>query len=212
MALDARVKIDHEKCEKRSRPYSHLAIRPYPEELVRQTCLSGEKPVTFRPIRPEDEPAWHDMLARCSPQSIRSRFCRLFRAMTHEMATSFCFIDYDRELVIVADVDVDGRKRLVGCGHLASDLNQVNAEYAVLVCDEYQGQGLGRMLTEYCLEIAAGWGLKEVVGETTRDNRAMIATFRNCGFELDFKSSPDSVLVQYEFVDARLRPTAADGD
>lgn len=212
VALDARVKIDRGAIGQVRRPYAHLAIRPYPDELVQHTRLSDGTPVTLRPIRPEDEPAWHDMLARCSPESIRSRFRLLFKEMTHEMATSYCFIDYDRELVIVAEVDVDGRRRLVGSGHLACDLSHEEAEYAVLVCDEFQRRGLGRMLTERCLEIAASWGLKQVVGETTPGNRPMIATFKRCGFDIDCQTSLDSIQARYELARNRSRPAPTDNN
>ena len=63
---DARVRIDRSH-PLGARPFSHLAIRPYPEDLVRQTTLRDETPVTLRPIRPEDEPLWHEMLGACSP-------------------------------------------------------------------------------------------------------------------------------------------------
>ena len=55
-------------------PFSHLAIRPYPEEYERKATTSGGLEITLRPIRPEDEPLWHEMLDACSPESIHMRF------------------------------------------------------------------------------------------------------------------------------------------
>ena len=46
------------------------------------------------------------------------RFRYMFKATTHEMATRFCFIDYDREIAIVAETEEDGQRKLIGVGRL----------------------------------------------------------------------------------------------
>ncbi|NQT13438.1 MAG: acetate--CoA ligase family protein, partial [Planctomycetes bacterium] len=98
IALDARVIVDREMMVHPVRPYAHLAIRPYPEEFVTERKLKDGTPVILRPIKPEDEPMWHELLAGCSTESIWFRFSYLFKETTHEMATRYCFIDYDREI------------------------------------------------------------------------------------------------------------------
>jgi acetyltransferase len=134
------------------------------------------------------------MLVECSVQSIRYRFRSMFRQMSHEMATRFCFMDYDRELAIVAEVVGESERRLVGAGHLICDADHTNAEYAVLVPDEWQQHGVGSLITECCAQVAVNWGLREIYGETDRLNRGMIATFKHAGFDLDFDTDPDVVL------------------
>lgn len=200
VALDARVVIDPEAIVHSVRPYAHLAIRPYPEEFVTQRKLKDGTPVILRPIKPEDEPMWHELLASCSTQSLWFRFSYLFKQTTHEMATRYCFIDYDRELGIVAEVEEDGQRKLIGVGRLVADMNHDTAEYAVIVVDRWHGHGLGGLLTDYCLDVARRWGVKKVVAETSKDNARMLATFRNRGFELDEKSDQDVVLVNRSVV------------
>ena len=195
VALDARVSIDRDHSPD-ARAFSHLAIRPYPEEMVKRARLRDRTPIVLRPIRPEDEPLWHDMLAQCSPESIRSRFRSMFREMTHEMAARFCFMDYDRELAIVAEVGAGRARKLVGVGHLFSDGEHRVAEYAILVADPWQGRGVGTMITHRCLQLAAEWGLQQVVGETERLNAGMIATFRRLGFEIDYCADTDLVITR----------------
>jgi len=181
-----------------ARPYSHLAIRPYPEEFVTQRTLKDGTVVTLRPIKPEDEPMWHDLLANCSTQSIWFRFRYLFKQTTHEMATRYCFIDYDREIGIVAEIEEEGQNKLIGVGRLVADMNHEEAEYAVIVVDRWHGRGLGGLLTDYCLEVARRWGVKRVVAETTKDNARMLATFRNRGFEFIERPDEDVILVRKE--------------
>ena len=99
----------------RARPRGGACIRRGPTRTWRsaptrrssssEAKLKDGTPVLLRPIKPEDEPMWHELLASCSPESIRFRFRYLFKQTTHEMATRFCFIDYDREIAIVAEIE-----------------------------------------------------------------------------------------------------------
>ncbi|MGQ9607237.1 MAG: bifunctional acetate--CoA ligase family protein/GNAT family N-acetyltransferase [Thermogutta sp.] len=195
VALDARVIVDRSALVYGVRPYAHLAIRPYPEEFVTERQLKDGTPVVLRPIKPEDEPMWHELLASCSTQSLWFRFSYLFKQTTHEMASRYCFIDYDREIGIVAEVEEEGQRRLIGVGRLVADANHEVAEYAVIVVDRWHGRGLGGLLTDYCLEVAKRWGIKKVVAETSKDNARMLATFRNRGFEFNEKADQEVVLV-----------------
>ena len=193
IALDARVVVDRAALLQDPRPYSHLSIRPYPEEYARQGTLKDGSTVTLRAIKPEDEPLWHALLASCSPESLRLRFRSMFKATTHEMATKFCFIDYDRELAIVAERREDGERRLLGVGRLIADADHREAEYAVLVGDPWQERGLGSLLTDYCLEICRVWKIERVVAETAPDNPRMIQIFERRGFEVRY-DTPEGVV------------------
>ncbi|QDU98886.1 Succinyl-CoA ligase [ADP-forming] subunit alpha [Lignipirellula cremea] len=198
IALDARIILDHNAVLRPERPYSHLAIRPYPAEFTKRAKLKDGTPVLLRPIKPEDEPMWHNLLGSCSPETIHFRFRYTFKATTHEMAARFCFIDYDRELAIVAETEEDDRRTLIGVGRLVADADHSNAEYAVLVGDPWHGLGLGSMLTDYCLEICHRWGVRRVIAETAPDNRRMLDIFRHRDFKIDASSCADSVFVAKE--------------
>jgi acetyltransferase len=185
VALDARVIVDEQILQNPVPPYSHLAIRPVPKQYTERIELDNGTQVKLRPIRPEDEPMWHVLLTSCSPESIYSRFFAPVKEFTHEMATRFCFIDYDREMAIVAEVSGDEGRKLVAVGRLVADPEHEEAEYAILVHDDYQGSGLGTRLTRYCLQIAESWGIKRVTAVTLPDNRNMTAILRKMGFALE---------------------------
>jgi acetyltransferase len=181
VALDARVILEERKDQK---PYSHLVIRPYPESFQKETSLPDGTPITLRPIRPEDEPLWSALLTSTSQESLFQRFRQLVRH-SHELAARFCFIDYDREIAIVAEVMERGERKLVGVGRLVADPDHLTAEYAVLVSDAWQGRGLGALLTDYCVEIAPVWGVKAIVAYTTSANSRAVSLFRKRGFALE---------------------------
>ena len=183
VALDARIVIDRSRTGRSSRPYSHLAIRPYPVEFVTPARLKNDTSITLRPIRPEDEPLWQQLLAACSAQTIHDRFHNLFKAVTHEMAARYCFIDYDREMAIVAQID--DTAELAGVVRLIADPDHDTAEFAILVADAWQGRGLGRLLTENCLKLAQTWGLHRLEAITSFGNSRMIGIFKRQGFEVE---------------------------
>jgi acetyltransferase len=182
IALDGRVILDWKAARRQIRPYSHLAIRPYPVEFERTARLKDGTRVLMRPITPEDEPLWHDLHRNCSEQSLWMRFRYTFRQSSHEMATRFCFVDYDRTMAIVAEIEVENRRQLIGVGRLEADADHWEAEYAVLVADKWQSRGLGALLTDYCLEICDTWGISKVMAETTAENQRMQHLFTARGF------------------------------
>jgi acetyltransferase len=60
----------------------------------------------------------------------------------HDRLTRICFIDYDREMVLVAEKkEEDGTTEIIGIGRLSKLRGGSNeAELAVLVDDPYQGE------------------------------------------------------------------------
>ena len=186
IALDARIVVDHELLGTQVKDYSHLILRPYPESLISDAKLKDGTEVILRPIKPEDEPQWLVLLGSCSKDSIYHRFRYDFYFDSHEVASQFCFIDYDREIAIVAEVKEQGHKKLIGVGRLIADPDVEVMEYAILITDEWQQKELGFILTNYCLGIAKNRGIKKLVAETTKDNKPMIAVFRKLNFKIRF--------------------------
>ncbi len=191
LALDARIVGDRNAVEDPQRPYAHLSLRPYPEEFVRPATLRDGTRLTLRPIKPEDEPLWLALLSSCSRESIYSRFRYFFFWQSHDVASRHCYIDYDRELAIVAETGTGAGRKLVGVGRLIAEPGRTQAEYAVLVQDAWQDRGLGGLLTDYCIGIARQWGIRTLTAITTTDNPRMIAVFEKRGFRIvnDLESS-----------------------
>jgi len=140
------------------------------------------------------------MIGSCSKESLYSRFRYFFHWESHEVATRYCYIDYDREIAIVAEIVEDGKRKLIGVGRLIADPDHETVEYAILIPDAWQQKDLGNILTDYCLEIAKSWKLKKFVAQTTTDNKRMISVFQKRGFKISINSQDSTVDVEKELV------------
>jgi acetyltransferase len=205
VALDAAVALGGEVGSPLLHPYPHLAIRPYPDEYVRRGRLKDGTRVSLRSVRPEDETAWHDLIGSSSAESLRFRFRSLFKRSTHQMAVQYCFIDYEREIGIVAETGGNSPTALMGAAHLLADMEHEAGEFAVMVADRWQGRGLGGLLLDFCLELARRWGLKRVVAETHPENHAMLATFRSRGFAIRISLEDDAAYADKPIAATRRR-------
>ena len=112
MALDVRVKLQPTE---KAGP-ERLAIRPYPKELEEAVTLKDGRDFVLRPVRPEDEPAFHLGFTKLTPEEIQLRFFTPMRTLTHVMAARFTQIDYDREMALVLAEDGTPGEAAIGGG------------------------------------------------------------------------------------------------
>lgn len=183
MVLDARMGIGRPRAEW-IRPFDHLVISPYPSQYIRHIDWRPDFPVTLRPIRPEDEPLERDLLQRLSKESIYYRFFGFLPRIDHEFFNRFTHIDYDREMAIVAEAQLNGTPTLLGVVRIVGDHTGKNAEFAIVIADQWQRQGLGRILTDYILEIARDLNFKTVSASFLSTNVGMDHLFRQKGFKI----------------------------
>ena len=192
VALDARIVIDRQCTADFDPEYRHLSIMPYPEKYLKEIVLENAE-ITLRPIKPEDEPLWLNMLSSCSKESIYSRFRYMFHWNSHHIATKFCYIDYDREIAIVAEIEEESKKKLICVGRLICDPDHESVEYSVLVTDSWQHKDLGNIITDFCLDIAKKWKLKKIYAQTTSDNIPMLKVFQKRGFTISHNDEDGGV-------------------
>lgn len=192
VALDARVVLHAPEVDLATLPKP--AIRPYPSHLIDSYTMRNGETVCVRPIRPEDEPAvvaFHSML---SEQSVYLRYAsvmKLSQRVAHERLARICFIDYDREMALVAErTRLDGSKEIIAVGRLNKLFGVADGEFAMLVADAYHRQGLGAELLRRLIEIGKTEGLLRIVADILRENRPMQAMVKKLGFEV---TSPEGL-------------------
>ncbi|MFB3915209.1 MAG: bifunctional acetate--CoA ligase family protein/GNAT family N-acetyltransferase [Terriglobales bacterium] len=188
LALDARVYVHGPEMTYEALPKS--AVRPYPAQYVSPWRMKDGTEVVIRPIRPEDEPLMIKFHETLSERTVYLRYfqpLKLSQRTAHERMTRICFIDYDREMALIAvkQESRDGKQpEVVAVGRL-SKLHGVNeAECAVLISDQYQHQGLGTELFRRLLQIAKDEKVGRVVATMLAENREMRAICKRLGFQV----------------------------
>ncbi len=199
VALDARVVIHDSSTTEENLP--PVAIRPYPTQYIKSWTLNDDRQVTIRPIRPEDEPLIVDFHQYVSEESIYLRYFHMIKLQTrvaHERLSRICFIDYDREMALVAEhVNPDtGEQEILGVGRLSKIYGTNEAEFGILVSDRYQGLGLGTELLYSLLDIGRQEQLSRISAEILYKNHTMQHLCRKLGFQLQRKL--DLVEVYYD--------------
>jgi acetyltransferase len=147
--VDARILLEDYHPRTRGHFYQHLVISPYPEKYAKQIIIKDGREVLLRAIRPEDEPIEEAMFAGLSDQSLYFRFLGYKPQVTHDFLSRLTQIDYDREMAIIAEVEDGGLKKMAGVARIIAEAWGETAEFAILLADDWQGQG--KLLTAVCM-------------------------------------------------------------
>ncbi|MFY7856910.1 MAG: GNAT family N-acetyltransferase, partial [Rubrivivax sp.] len=183
IALDARVQVDPAAPGGAAR----FAIRPYPTELV-QRLTWQDRPVTIRPIRPEDEQRHRQFLERITPADIRMRVFYSRRSIERSELARLTQIDYEREMALVATAPgPDGAEETLGTVRAVTDPDNHDAEFGILVRSDLKGKGLGRLLMNAMIDHLKRRGTKRLVATVLHENSEMLALGRALGFAPDAK-------------------------
>jgi acetyltransferase len=195
VVLDSHIVLEKLPIRREGFLYDHLVISPYPVEFTRTVTMKNGQSVLLRPIRPEDEPLEAEMFEKLSRESIYFRFFGYVPKLSHKFLVHFTHIDYDRELAIVAELEEEGRKMMIGVVRLVNDYGNRSAEFAILVADPWHGQGLGGKMMDFMLEIARQRGLERVYAQALASNRIVLGMFDHRGFEV-VRREGDSFIVE----------------
>lgn len=197
IALDARVVLHDDGVGEANLP--PLAIRPYPAQYITSWKLRNDAPVTIRPIRPEDEPmviAFHRTLSESSVHFRYFSMLKLESRIAHERLRRICFNDYDREIALVVERSRRGAREILGIGRL-SKLHGLNeAEFAIIISDQWQGRGLGTRLLALLVQIGREEKLERIIAHILPANSAMQQVSRKCGFTLSYRPDDEEWMAE----------------
>ena len=163
---------------------------PYPAWLEATARLRDGTEIRLRPLRPEDEPLLHDLVAHMSPEDLRLRFFAAVRGLSHAVAARLSHIDYDRAMALLAEKDGVA----LGVARFFADSDRRRAEFAIAVRSDWKGHGLGYLLMTRLIVVAREWRIGELVGQVLRENRPMLAMCRELGFTVATDPTDASVM------------------
>jgi acetyltransferase len=124
--------------------------------------------------------------------SERTVFMRYLQAMNlsqrtgHERLSRLSFIDYDREIALLAlwQNPETHTPEIMGIGRLSKQHGTKQAEFVLIVSDQFQHQGLGKELLLRLMQVARDEKLRSIFGFVLKDNNEMIQLVEKLGFSL----------------------------
>ena len=145
-------------------------------------------PLHLRPVRPDDAARLRRSLDRLSPEARRQRFLAPVTSIGDAFVQGLTEVSSERQLVLLVlrrengeVIPVAGGRILVGDTPETGDA----CEFALIIGDAWQGQGIGRRLLRALIEAAEARGLRRMTGHILLDNRPMLALARHQGFTID---------------------------
>jgi acetyltransferase len=205
VALDARIVLHPREISIDQLP--PLAIRPYPLQYMLPITLKDGIGVILRPIRPEDEPlvvAFHQELSENSVRQRYFEFISLNERVTHERLVKICFNDYDREWAIIAEMDTENGKKMIGIGRLTRIPGTSSAQIKMIITDAYHHLGLGTQLVKHLLDIAKQENIAFVEARILSENIGMIKICSRLGFEIS--TEKDSLMTDARWKNETCTP------
>jgi acetyltransferase len=201
IALDARVVLHEPAAKEEDLP--KLAIRPYPIQYVCQCAVKDGSEVTIRPIRPEDEPhmvRFHETLSERTVYFRYLEMLQLTQRIAHERLTKICFIDYDREMALVAERKNPrtGLSEIVGVARFNRSQSGEEAEFAIVISDAAQGKGLGTEMLRRLVDVARQEKVKRLTAEVHSENTTMIRVCEKLGFKVEYQMGDPTAYVEVE--------------
>ncbi|WP_028357144.1 GNAT family N-acetyltransferase [Brackiella oedipodis] len=171
--------------------YRHMTIYPYPSHLIQHRHFKDGTPWTVRPIRPEDADALQLFIRNLSEHSRYMRFVSMMTELTPKMLSRYTYVDYYKELALVATTKVKSEgeqaehEMIIGFAHYLMNNDGYGAEYALVIADDWQRMGLGRVLMSQLLSEAKNQGLEYIEGFILSNNRAMLGLMTGLGLQND---------------------------
>lgn len=141
--------------------------------------------IGFRIMQPEDAAIEQEFVRDLST---KSRYMRFFSSMTELSPIwleRFTHATFPAENALIATVHGPVREKIVGVARYGTSKKDGVVDFAVVVADDWQGQGLASMLMSGLIVSAIIAGIDELTGLVLRENQAMLQLATSFGFRTD---------------------------
>lgn len=193
LAVDVRIMVKRPPAGEG--PYEHLVIAPYPKHLVREYHLDDGRPLTIRPIRPEDAESEQAFVRDLSPEAKQFRFMGALNELSPAMLAQFTQIDYAREMALVAVTGEAGKLHQHGVARYYINDDDSSCEFAIVVSDKLQNQGIGTKLMKLLMQAARDHGLTSIEGSVLARNQPMLDLMKDLGFSVRTNAAENDIVL-----------------
>ena len=171
-------------------PFRRLA----PSERV---VLVDGREVTLAPLTPAAKPLIAKGIERVSPESSRRRFFTVRRHFSERELDEMTTLDgWNRYAIGATASGADGPIGAAIARFARSAEDPTSAEVALLVVDDFQHAGLGRLLIARIAEAASVRGIERFTALVLRDNAPMIGLLRRYAPDLSIVAAGEHYRIE----------------
>jgi GNAT superfamily N-acetyltransferase len=142
--------------------------------------LDGGLPVRLRLTRPSDTGRVRDFLERLSPETRQRRFLSPMPRVPAAAVDHFTFYDPRERLVIAATAPGEGGEEFIGVGDV-SLVDTGVAEIGLVVEEEHQSRGIGKLIAEAIASLALSRGATHLKAEMLDSSPAVLKVLGSIG-------------------------------
>jgi acetyltransferase len=153
-----------------------------PSELIETWRLNDGTRLIWRPVHPQDEALLGAFVAGLSRHTRFERFLGAVNAPTPTLLAQMTQVDFRHHQAFIATHVNGARETMIADARFVVDADGESADFALVVDDRWQGQGIGSHLLHLLAEAAARRGLRWLRGDMREDNVRMLGLMKRSGF------------------------------
>jgi acyl-CoA hydrolase/GNAT superfamily N-acetyltransferase len=191
-------------------------LPPHREDLIflegyKSTFRLGNgKSITFRPLLPSDEFAFRNFFYSLKAETIYYRFFYQRGLFSHKtIQEQWATVDYRKNMSIIGLTSEGGHKDIMAIGSYA-EAEKGWAEVALVVREDFQGQGIGSRLLKVLEKIALENNYKGFIATVLRENTGMLHVFQKQYPKCRIASEGSEVAIEMDFEGGVAPEAAAD--
>lgn len=178
------------------------SVEPVAQWNFSPWTLPNGMQVQIRPVCSEDESLMAQFYATLSDETVVSRYfypLRLEQRVAHEWLSRQCVNYGSGQLTMVVEYTEPktGKRQLLAVGELARRSPSPEAEFAIVVSDQYQHLGLGTEVLRRLIAIGRAEQLRRITGLILANNHTMQHVCAKLGFRFR-RTSGDATTVTVE--------------
>lgn len=159
------------------------AAQAYPIRLEERLTSKKGKALLLRPLKETDEDLLREFFYAQSDRSRYYRFLATVKYPPRRLLQGLVHIDYDQAMALCAVDDSGAKERLVGVIRYFRDPRSTEAEFAIMVHDAWQGQGIGMALMKKLIQVAQVNGVTAFTADMLAENKRMFSILESLGVE-----------------------------
>jgi len=158
----------------------------YPAQYECKLTLKNGKEVFIRPVRPTDEFYILDLFGKLGSDSIYMRFLSPLKSLPEDLLFRSTHIDYDKNFALAAVIRENGKDSFIAVVRYGYDAGENVTDFAIVVRDDWQRIGLGKILLEKIFTIGNEHSISSFVSIIDSSNHAMKHILKELGFEVHY--------------------------